>query len=166
MLHSRVQSRPSGESHFISRVSRSRNCAMASTASTPLPLLSILNRRSRWIMQQYWSAQMRAPLRYAMAAIGALGSMRWTNWRNPYLKRSRAKTGYDLFFDFFSKLLKMDVTGRTSTPACSGDGLTAPWPAGGTCLYIHKYWKTFTHCERLPYISGHFDGDVLTHVEI
>ena len=54
----------------------------------------------------------------------------------------------------------------TSTPACSGDGLTAPWPAGGTCLYIHKYWKTFTHCESLPYISGHFDGNVLTHGDI
>ena len=54
----------------------------------------------------------------------------------------------------------------TSTPACSGDGLTAPWPGGGTCPYIHKYWKTFTHCERLPYISGHFDGNVLTHVDI
>ena len=54
----------------------------------------------------------------------------------------------------------------TSTPACNGDGLTAPWPGGGTCPYIHKYWKTFTHCERLPYISGHFDGNVLTHVDI
>ena len=54
----------------------------------------------------------------------------------------------------------------TSTPACSGDGLTAPRPGGGTCPYIHKYWKTFTHCERLPYISGHFDGNVLTHVDI
>ena len=71
-----------------------------------------------------------------------------------------------MFFLFCLKLLKIDLTGRTSTPACSGDGLTAPWPAGGTCLYIHKYWKTFTHCERLPYISGHFDGNVVTHVDI